>query len=304
MFTILGADGKEYGPVTADKVREWITGGRANAQTRIKPAGAAEWTTIGALPEFSTPPVAGAPDPVTAPPPPPGVEALAGQAGGPLDITGCIKRGFAVGAANFWPILGVSLLVGLCNGLAGMIPILGFVATFTLTGVFYGGLYYYVVKKVRGEPTEIGDAFSGFSVCFGQLALATLVSMILTGIGFLCLILPGIYLAVCWIFTYVLVRDKGLAFWDAMELGRQVITRQWFRVFGLLLLLGLIVLAVLAVPIGLMISAYVAAKAGGNPNFLLLGLGIGSAVIGTLAMMPFLTSALLQAYEELFGSTA
>jgi hypothetical protein len=303
MFTILGTDGKEYGPVSADKVREWIAGGRANAQTQIKPAGAAEWTTIGALPEFSSPPAAGAAVPAVAAPSP-GVDAMAAQAGGPLDITGCIKRGFAAGAANYWPILGVSLLVGLCNGIVGAIPILGMVATFTLTGVFYGGLYYYVAKKVRGEPTEIGDAFSGFSVCFGQLVLATLVVMILTIIGFVCLILPGIYLAVCWLFTYVLVRDKGLQFWDAMELGRQVITRQWFRVFGLLLLIGLIALVILAVPVGMILAATMTMKSGGTPSFLLLGLGIAGTLACILVMMPFLTAILLQAYEDLFGSAA
>ncbi len=304
MFTILGADGKEYGPVTADKVREWIAGGRANDQTKIKPAGSAEWTTIGALPEFSGVPAAVAPVPPATAPSSAGAETPAGQAAGPLDITGCIKRGFAAGAANYWPILGVSLLVGLCNALVGAIPILGIVATFTLTGVFYGGLYYYVAKKVRGEPAEIGDAFSGFSACFGQLVLATLVVMVLTCIGFVCLILPGIYLAVCWIFTYVLVRDKGLPFWDAMELGRQVITRQWFRVFGLLLLVGLMALVILAVPIGLIIAAAVTAKAGGSPNFVLLGLGVMTAIVCALVMMPFLTAILMQAYEDLFGTGA
>ena len=303
MFTILGTDGKEYGPVSADKVREWIAGGRANAQTQIKAAGAADWTTIGALPEFSSRPAAGAAVPAVAAPSP-GVEAMAAQAGGPLDITGCIKRGFAAGAANYWPILGVSLLVGLCNGIVGAIPILGIVATFTLTGVFYGGLYYYVAKKVRGEPTEIGDAFSGFSECFGQLVLATLVVMILTMIGFVCLILPGIYLAVCWLFTYVLVRDKGLQFWDAMELGRQVITRQWFRVFGLLLLIGLIAMVILAVPVGMLLAATMTMKSGGAPSFLLLGLGITGTLACILVMMPFLTAILLQAYEDLFGSAA
>ncbi len=53
MFTILGADGKEYGPVTADKIREWITAGRANAHTSIKRVGEADWTTIAALVEFN-----------------------------------------------------------------------------------------------------------------------------------------------------------------------------------------------------------------------------------------------------------
>jgi uncharacterized RDD family membrane protein YckC len=77
MFTILGADGKEYGPVTAGKVIEWIQGGRANSQTKIKRMGDTEWTTIGAIAEFggsdgrpmSVPPMVGAPTPVETVPP-------------------------------------------------------------------------------------------------------------------------------------------------------------------------------------------------------------------------------------------
>lgn len=77
MYTIIGADGKEYGPVPADKVRDWIANGRANADTRIKAAGG-NWTTVGALPEFGAAPAraftAPAPaaggSPFTAPPAP------------------------------------------------------------------------------------------------------------------------------------------------------------------------------------------------------------------------------------------
>ncbi len=37
MYKIIGADGKEYGPVTSEQVRQWITEGRANAQTKVQP---------------------------------------------------------------------------------------------------------------------------------------------------------------------------------------------------------------------------------------------------------------------------
>ena len=36
MYYILGGDGKEYGPASADQIREWIRERRANAQTRIR----------------------------------------------------------------------------------------------------------------------------------------------------------------------------------------------------------------------------------------------------------------------------
>lgn len=53
MYRIIGADGREYGPASADQLRLWINEGRVNAQTYVLTEGAREWKTIGSLPEFS-----------------------------------------------------------------------------------------------------------------------------------------------------------------------------------------------------------------------------------------------------------
>jgi hypothetical protein len=53
MYKIIGADGKEYGPITAEQLRQWMTEGRVSAQTQVLPEGAAQWTTMGQLPEFA-----------------------------------------------------------------------------------------------------------------------------------------------------------------------------------------------------------------------------------------------------------
>ena|SRR5277367_881193 len=53
LYKIIGADGKEYGPVTTEVLRQWIPQGRANAQTRALAEGASEWKSLGAIPEFS-----------------------------------------------------------------------------------------------------------------------------------------------------------------------------------------------------------------------------------------------------------
>jgi len=53
MFKILGGDGKEYGPVSTDTVREWILQGRASAVTPVRHAEAAEWQTLSAFPELA-----------------------------------------------------------------------------------------------------------------------------------------------------------------------------------------------------------------------------------------------------------
>lgn len=52
MFKIIGADQKEYGPVSADELRQWIAEGRANGQTLVQSDGGA-WRPLGSFPEFA-----------------------------------------------------------------------------------------------------------------------------------------------------------------------------------------------------------------------------------------------------------
>ena len=51
-YLIIGADGNQYGPVTAEQVRQWISEGRANAQTRVLVEGSPDWKLLGQLSEF------------------------------------------------------------------------------------------------------------------------------------------------------------------------------------------------------------------------------------------------------------
>jgi len=53
MYKIVGADGRIYGPITAEQLRQWFSEGRANAQTQTLAPGATEWKPLGALPEFT-----------------------------------------------------------------------------------------------------------------------------------------------------------------------------------------------------------------------------------------------------------
>ena len=46
MYRIIGADGREYGPITADHLREWILEGRADARTRALAEGQTQWKPL------------------------------------------------------------------------------------------------------------------------------------------------------------------------------------------------------------------------------------------------------------------
>jgi hypothetical protein len=71
MYKMVGADQREYGPVTSDQVREWIAQGRANGQTLASFEGS-PWKPLSTYPEFAdalrtvVPPPVGQPSHVTA----------------------------------------------------------------------------------------------------------------------------------------------------------------------------------------------------------------------------------------------
>lgn len=52
MFKILGSDGREYGPIPADSVRQWIAEGRVNGQSMIQAVDSKEWKPLALMPEF------------------------------------------------------------------------------------------------------------------------------------------------------------------------------------------------------------------------------------------------------------
>jgi len=281
MFTIIGGDGKEYGPVTLQQVKNWIADGRANLDTKAKRIGDEEWQRLGAFPEINNPtPVHdSAIEPITPDPvagdgpvhvdPKSYADDLIARAG-PLDISGCFQRGWDLLKANFWPLVGAFVITFLIMILLSLVPVISLFTGLLLNGVFYGGLFGYYLKVSRGETAELSDIFNGFSVALVPLMLASVVSQVLTGIGFLLLILPGIYLAVAYLFVYILIMDKKLEFWAAMEVSRRVITAQWWRLLGLALL-----------------------------GIVLALLGAVALVIGMFVTIPIYIGALIYAYEDL-----
>jgi uncharacterized membrane protein len=75
-------------------------------------------------------------------------------------------------------------------------------------------------------------------------------------VGFFVMLIPAAYLGVCWMFTVPLVADRRLDFWTAMQTSRRQVSRHWWTVFGLGVMLGLIYLAgILACCVGVFIAA-------------------------------------------------
>jgi len=57
MYKLIGTDGRMYGPVTGEQLRQWVADGRANAQTLVQPSGNSDWKALGEFPELHLPPL-------------------------------------------------------------------------------------------------------------------------------------------------------------------------------------------------------------------------------------------------------
>jgi hypothetical protein len=273
MYRIIGGDGKEYGPVSAEVLRQWLAERRVNGQTRTRLDSASEWKVLNDFPELATIAPLG-----TVPPQWPllttfEADALAREILGrdyQLDIGRCISRGWDLVLRNFWPSVGAAVLVWLLVKAVAFIPF----GSLFLTYVLYGGLDWMFLRLARGERAELGDAFAGFNLAFLPLMLFSLVAQLLTVLGFFFCILPGIYLFVAWLlFGPLLILDKHLDFWPAMELSRKIVSRHWWQVFGFCLLCLVIYFG----------------------GVLLCG-------VGYFIALPVVQAAKVYAYEDIFGS--
>lgn len=52
-YHLIGADGREYGPVSAEQLRLWVREGRANRQTQVRPEGSTGWQELGSVAEMA-----------------------------------------------------------------------------------------------------------------------------------------------------------------------------------------------------------------------------------------------------------
>ena len=189
-----------------------------------------------------------------------------------IDISGAISRGWALVMANLPVLAGATVLTWAIGVGLGFLPIIGWAVGLLLGSVLHAGVLYMFIRRIRGEPVELGDMFAGFNVALQPLILAGLLVSALTAVGFVELELPGIYLAVCYVFVLPLIIDKKLDFWPAMEVSRQVVHKHWWPMFLFVIVMLLIVcLGALACGLGLIIA------------------------------MPVVFAAAMYVYEDLFG---
>jgi uncharacterized membrane protein len=111
-------------------------------------------------------------------------------------------------------------------------------------------------KTDQNQPIDVSTFFEGFSE-LPKLLPVYLVSLLLTVIGLFLVLLPGIYLAICYflIVPLLLYHNGNNGIIETLELMRKAISKNWWLVFGTLIVFGLINIGgLLACGFGLLIT--------------------------------------------------
>lgn len=336
MYKIIGADQQEYGPISADQIRQWISEGRVNGKTQVCAEGSQEWKPLEMYPEFGLAPTVVSGTAAAATSAPVSLDEILARDYS-LDIMGCISRGWTIFKNNFGTLLVTFLLlIALIFGaslviqtilLLGGVNRLPYKTTQYLGPIYFiffalvmgpaaGGLYRVYLSVIRGQPASAGDLFAGFKQ-FQDLYLGKLIpgvisaacmlpynivnaakmaplmdslkqnsgatnpqeifSQMISAFGaslpvFLLCMIPAMYFSVNWMFVLPLITDKNIGFWAAMKASWKMVHRHWFQVFGLAVVVGLINI-----------------------------LGVCACCIGLLVTVPLGLTALMCAYEDIFG---
>ena len=111
------------------------------------------------------------------------------------------------------------------------------------------GIFMVGVRRAAGLSVSFSTPFNYFDRV-GSALLAGLLSSILTFLGMLLLVIPGVYLVVAYYLAMPLLGDRELSAWQALETSRKATTKRWFSVFALAMLV-VIVVSISALPLGL-----------------------------------------------------
>ena len=300
-YIIVGGDGKEYGPVSVQEVKEWVSSGRANGDTRIKKEGAEEWSRLrdmeffgeGAKPagpptipsQTSTPSVH---NPQVTPPP------TAGQLIGELQgrphtfsIGDCFSIGWRLTMDNFGLFILTLICMMLISVVAGFVPF----GAIVVSGPLMGGVYFIYLRRLRGEPAEIGQLFVGFNESFLPLFLVyifqvlamfvvlipmiiTIVVALVTGVleagttgvpilslaigalGSLLSILLMMALGTMLTFAIPLTMDRKMDAWEAFKATWSITKHCWGKCLGMSFTLMAVNLAgMLVLCLGMLVTA-------------------------------------------------
>ncbi|MGE0825372.1 MAG: zinc ribbon domain-containing protein [Candidatus Binatia bacterium] len=172
-----------------------------------------------------------------------------------VKISEYLKKGWEIYTHNIGAFLGATVVILVAYFVLSYVPsFLSFLVLSALSLPVTAGYFIASANVLTRGTTELGDFLKGFDY-FLPLALASLLTNLFITVGIILLIIPGVYLTVAYLFVAPLIVDRRFEFWEAMETSRKIVTKNWFPLFGLTLILGIaVVIGALLFTIGLLVA--------------------------------------------------
>ena len=172
-----------------------------------------------------------------------------------FDIDQALKRGWELFKAQPLILIMYFLLIMVVSvGPAFYLEDFSTIISLLIGPPLTAGFYLLANKISRGEQVEFKDCFDGFKFWLPVVGV-NIITGIITVLGVIALIIPGIYLGVAYTFAMPFVLFAGTEFWTSMELSRKLITKVWWRFFAFLILIVLInMVGILCLGVGFLVS--------------------------------------------------
>ena len=179
---------------------------------------------------------------------------------------------YLVAVAISFPVAYALGALGADEGSASIIGLLAQFIAIAATMPMVVGITIMGIRHSQGKSVSAGSIFNYFHRAPAAILWYFLMTLMIM-LGYLLLILPGIYLSFAYMFSLPLMVEKDLGVWAALEVSRKAVTRIWFRATGFLMLI-----------------------------MLLLTLGMIPLGIPLIWIVPWVTLAYAMLYFKLFGA--
>ncbi|EOZ95854.1 hypothetical protein A33Q_3216 [Indibacter alkaliphilus LW1] len=172
-----------------------------------------------------------------------------------FDIQNLFER--AWGMYRIQPLLNASftMLIISANLLAALyLKDYAFLYSLFLAPHLFSGFYFVANKFSQGQQVVYPDFFKGLSF-YIPIFSVWLIGQMITALGFVALVIPGVYFLVAYNFAVLMVIFGGFDFWTALEESRKLITVRWGKFAVLVIILIVInILGALLFLFGLIVT--------------------------------------------------
>ncbi|MCK4905420.1 hypothetical protein KAS42_04175 [bacterium] len=240
-------DGNIYGPADTETIKGWIKENRISIEDDVSPADMEEWKKPAEINEFATASAIPATEVKTDFSLPPAQARTL--------TTQVVNDGWETLKANLWPIVGTSALYLIISILISSLPLIGVIAAHLIAGPLVVGWSWYCLCKIRKQEISPVALFDGFKIFLPALGAYLLIT-ILTGLGYIALIVPGIILVSAYSLAYFFMVDKNMGPWQAMKASFDITKGYRWRVLAVMALCNLInILGLLCLGVGIFVTA-------------------------------------------------